>query len=88
MGALEQQIKETIKSAIPDATVYVGGDGTEHFEALVISPSFAGMMLVKQHQMVMRPLKQAFASNVHALALKTFTPEKWATEKHQFGITD
>ena len=81
------QIKQIIKKAIPHAEVHVQdpmNDG-QHLRALVISSTFEGLPLVKQHQMVMTPLKEAFASSVHALALKTFTPEKWNLEKHNYG---
>jgi stress-induced morphogen len=50
-----------------------------HFEATVISESFMGMPLVNQHRQVMQSLKDAFAGDLHALALKTYTPEKWAS---------
>jgi acid stress-induced BolA-like protein IbaG/YrbA len=83
-----KDIEKTIADAVPNATVYVldpMNDG-QHLEALVVSPAFEGMMLVKQHQMVMKPLKAAFASSVHALGLKTFTPTKWAQEKNQYGL--
>jgi acid stress-induced BolA-like protein IbaG/YrbA len=83
-----ESIKETILEAIPDAEVYVvdpNNDG-EHFESIVISESFNGLMLVKQHQMVMKALKERFSTDVHALALKTFTPEKWKTEKSSYTI--
>lgn len=86
MNALETQIHSTIKEAIPDATVFIGGDGTDHFEAIVVSDAFKDLMLIKQHQMVMKPLKQAFAESVHALALKTFTPEKWEEVKDNFNV--
>ena len=81
-------IQAAIKQHIPDATVHVmdpNQDG-QHLEAIVISPSFNNMMLVKQHQMVMKPLKEAFQQSVHALALKTFTPEKWEEQKTQYGF--
>lgn len=84
-----KQIKETIEQAIPNTEAIVldpQNDGA-HLQALVISESFQGMMLVKQHQMVMKLLKDAFASDaVHALGLKTFTPEKWAEEKSRYGF--
>ena len=83
-----EQVKNTIQKAIPDATVYVldpMNDG-QHLQAIVISSSFANMMLVKQHQAVMKPLKEAMANDVHALGLKTFTPEKWNEVKSQFGF--
>ena len=81
-------IKKTIEYAIPNATAYVldpMNDG-QHLQAIVISPSFEGMPLIKQHQMVMEPLKKALESSVHALGLKTFTPLKWESAKEQFGF--
>jgi len=81
-----ESIKQTILKAVPDATIYVqdpNNDG-QHFEALVISATFEGMMLVKQHQLVMKALKEKFETSVHALGLKTFTPAKWDTVKDQY----
>lgn len=83
-----EEIKTTIEKAVPRSTAYIldpMNDG-EHLQALVISPAFEGIMLVKQHQMVMRPLKEAFAGSVHALALKTFTPAQWDEVKGQHGL--
>ena len=74
-----QQIKEVIEKAVPHSTAYVRdpqNDG-QHFEAFVVSSLFGTMMLIKQHQMVMKVLKNAFGGALHALALKTFTPETW-----------
>jgi acid stress-induced BolA-like protein IbaG/YrbA len=81
-------IQSIIEQAVPNSTVYIldpMNDG-QHLQAFVISPVFEGMMLIKQHQMIMKPLKEALASSVHALALKTFTPQKWEEVKDQFGI--
>ena len=83
------KIKETIQTALPDATIYVMdpyNDG-QHFQALVISPSFDELSLVEQHQKVMNPLSAAFQSDtVHALGLKTFTPAKWEKKKSNYGF--
>ncbi len=82
------EIKKVIESNIPQSTADIldpMNDG-QHLQAFVISPAFDGVMLVKQHQMVMQPLKQALAGAVHALGLKTFTPQKWEEQKHQFGL--
>lgn len=82
-------IENAINAAIPDATVHVldpMNDG-QHLQALVISPSFEGIPLVKQHKMVMQPLTDALTANiVHALGLKTFTPEKWEQQKDKYQI--
>jgi len=82
------EIKEMIEKAVPKATAYVSdpnNDG-EHFEAIVVSPVFEGMLLVKQHQMVLNALRDKFAGAVHALRLKTFTPMKWNEIKNQFSV--
>lgn len=82
------EIKTTIESHVPNSRAIVMDpmhDG-EHLQAIVISPEFNGMMLVRQHQMVMKPLKEAFATSVHALGLKTFTPERWEDVKNQYGF--
>ncbi len=80
------QIKQIIETNVSQSTVYVldpMNDG-QHLEAIVISPIFKSMMLIKQHQMVMKPLKEAMRNEVHALGLKTFTPEKWELVKGEF----
>ena len=85
---LTEKIKQTIEAAVPQSTAYIldpNNDG-QHFQAIVVSPIFEGMMLVKQQQMVMKALKEALAGSVHALGLKTFTPEKWNEVKHEYGL--
>ena len=79
-----QQIKETIEVAVPNATVHIHDPDGEHFQAFVISADFAGMPLIKQHKLVMNALKERFATDVHALGLKTFTPEKWEKAKENY----
>lgn len=82
------QIKQTIEQSVPNSTAYILDpmqDG-QHLQALVVSPAFEGIMLVKQHQMVMTPLKEALKESVHALALKTFTPQRWEFEKGKYGF--
>lgn len=81
-------IKLTIEKALPESTVYVldpMNDNT-HFESIVISEKFNNLTLVRQHQLVMNALSEKFATTVHALGLKTFTPEKWQNEKHKYNI--
>ena len=80
MSNLLNQIEEAILVAVPDAQVIVNdpmNDGA-HFDATVVSESFNGMPLVKQHRQVMQSLKGLLAEQVHALSLKTYTPEQWA----------
>jgi stress-induced morphogen len=81
-------IKDKLHSAIPDSTIHLFDlhEGGDHFQAIVISPSFNTMSLIKQHQLVLNALKNDFKDKVHALQLKTFTPEKWESEKENFPM--
>ena len=74
---LEQRIRDGIGEVshlvITDLT------GTkDHWEALVVSSAFAGKTPIEQHQMVYAALGELMAGPVHALALKTYSPESWA----------
>ena len=75
-----EEITETLQKALPGAMVHVHDltGGGDHFQVVVVSQSFAGKGLVDQHQIVYGALKEAMGSErIHALALKTFTPEQW-----------
>ncbi|WP_414619044.1 BolA family protein [Calothrix sp. CCY 0018] len=77
-----QQVEEMIKTQMPDAQVKVEDltGGGDHYQVSVVSSQFAGKGLVKQHQLVYGALKQAMSTEaIHALALKTYTPEAWQT---------
>ncbi len=72
-----EQVQSIIQERLSNAEVKVIGDG-QHFEAIIVSPDFAGKNKVKQHQMVYGVLQEELASEtIHALSLKTFTPEAW-----------
>ena len=73
-------IKGMIEAGMADAEVQVEGDGS-HFQALVICESFAGKNMVQQHKMVYQTLGDAMKEAIHALSLRTLTPEGWAEAK-------
>lgn len=76
-------IKERVLSALPGAEVEViDTTGTnDHFQARVVSEQFAGLPMVRAHQLVYAPLKDVLATGeLHALALKTYTPAQWAQQ--------
>jgi acid stress-induced BolA-like protein IbaG/YrbA len=77
-------IKSRIVEALPGAEVEVhDSTGTgDHFEARVVAPAFTGKSMVQQHQLVYAPLKDVLATGeLHALALKTYSPEQWAKSR-------
>ncbi|MGQ0793267.1 MAG: BolA family protein [Deltaproteobacteria bacterium] len=64
-----------IESGLAGSAVNVDGDGT-HFEAEVISAEFKGRTLLERHKMVYSALGEAMKERIHALSLKTYTPEE------------
>jgi acid stress-induced BolA-like protein IbaG/YrbA len=69
-----EQIKQLIEQGLPGAEVRVAGDDGAHFEAVVVSPEFAGKSVVAQHRMVYAALGARMGTEIHALALKTLAP--------------
>lgn len=73
------RIRDLIETALPECTAIVEdphNDG-QHFEARVMSPAFVGLNRVKQHQLVYSALGDHMKSDIHALALRTYTPDAW-----------
>jgi acid stress-induced BolA-like protein IbaG/YrbA len=72
-----EEIQRWIEAALPCDTVQVTGDG-QHFEALIVSGEFRGKSMVQQHQLVYKALGERMREEIHALSMKTLTPEDWA----------
>ena len=53
----------------------VTGDG-QHFEALIVSTAFGGKSRVQRHQLVYQVLGDRMREEIHALSMKTLTPEE------------
>lgn len=70
-----QDIQGWIASGLPGTEVSVDGDGA-HFDAVIVSPDFEGKTLIQRHQMVYRALGDKMKSEIHALSMKTLTPEE------------
>jgi acid stress-induced BolA-like protein IbaG/YrbA len=72
-----RDIAALIEQNLPGATAQVSTDGQGHYEATVISASFAGRRSLQRHQMVYGTLGTRVGREIHALALTTLTPEEW-----------
>jgi acid stress-induced BolA-like protein IbaG/YrbA len=79
-----KELARKIAEALPGAEVEVidtTGTG-DHFEARVVSESFVGKSMIEQHQQVYAPLNPWLKTGeLHALALKTYSPEQWNKRK-------
>jgi acid stress-induced BolA-like protein IbaG/YrbA len=73
-----QQVAALIQAGIACAKATVTSDDNVHFEAVVVSPAFAGKRAVQRHQLVYATLGAAVGQEIHALALQVFTPEEFA----------
>ncbi len=75
------KLKQMIQSQLQEAEVQVEDltGGGDHYQVTVVSPDFVGKSLVQQHRLVYDTVNEAMATEaIHAFALKTYTPEKWA----------
>ena len=74
-------IKGYIEKGLQCDLVEAKGDG-QHFEAVIVSPAFRGKGMVQQHQLVYQALGDRMRAEIHALSMKTYTPEDWAARNN------
>jgi acid stress-induced BolA-like protein IbaG/YrbA len=72
-----ERIRELLLKNLPECKAIVEGDDGQHFQADVCTPAFVGKNRVQQHQLVYAALGHHMKSDIHALQLKTWTPETW-----------
>lgn len=73
-------IKLWIQQGLECVQVEVEGDG-QHFSAVIVCPDFSGKSRIQQHQMVYQALGERMKSQIHALSMRTLTPDQWAKEQ-------
>lgn len=79
------EIKALIEKGLPGVEARVSGDGS-HYEAIVIGECFDGVSMVAQQKMVYATVNDHITSGaIHALTIKTYTPEQWK-KANQFQI--
>ena len=79
MMATPEDIKEWIEQNLVESEVEISGDG-RHFDAVIVCAGFAGKTRIQQHQMVYAALGDKMKDEIHALSMRTMTPEDWAAE--------
>jgi acid stress-induced BolA-like protein IbaG/YrbA len=72
-----QQLEAYITQNLACEYIKVLGDDGTHFESVIVSNAFVGKSLVQQHQLVYTALGARMRSEIHALSMKTYTPEQW-----------
>ena len=71
-----QSIEHSIRTGLDCRHVEVAGDG-HHWEAVIVSEAFRGLPKVRQHQLVYAALGDRMREEIHALSMKTLTPDQW-----------
>jgi acid stress-induced BolA-like protein IbaG/YrbA len=71
-----ESVKSSIAAGLACEHLEVSGDG-QHFQALVVSRAFEGKSRVARHQLVYAALGSRMREEIHALSLRTLTPEEW-----------
>lgn len=71
-----ESIQKDIAQGMSTSYLTVVGDG-QHFEAVVVSEEFAGMSRIQRQLRVNKALGDRITTDIHALSMKTFTPQEW-----------
>lgn len=91
MGPLESRIRSRLSDALSPTVLDLvneshmhSGPATEsHFNLVIVSPAFEGLRLVRRHRLVYQALGQELEQGLHALTLKTLTPDEASAQ----GVT-
>jgi len=71
-----EDIRTYIAAGLDCAHIEVTGDGS-HFEAVIVSSAFAGKRPIARHQLVYAALGDRMKQEIHALSMRTLTPEEF-----------
>ncbi len=55
-------------------------DGGGHFRAIIVSAKFEGLNRIAAQRLVYSSLGKWMGNEIHALSMRTLTPEAWAEE--------
>ena len=76
MATTPELIHSYIAAGLDCTHLEVEGDG-HHFSAVIVSAAFVGKRLIARHQLVYAALGDRMREEIHALSMKTLTPEEY-----------
>jgi BolA protein len=76
---LQQRLEPTHLEVRDESAAHIGhaNAGKGHFRVKVVSTCFAGLTPLQRHRLVNDVLASLLASDVHALAMETLTPDEF-----------
>jgi acid stress-induced BolA-like protein IbaG/YrbA len=75
-----QQVAQMIRTGVPGCVATVESGDNVHFDAVVVAAAFAGKRPLQRHQLVYAALGAAMGNEIHALAIKAYTPEEYEAQ--------
>lgn len=91
--SVADSIQEKLIAAFDDAVVEVRDEshlhaghagaregGESHFRVRIVSPAFEGLSRVARQRLVNDVLREEMTAQIHALAMKTLTPQEACAE--------
>ncbi|SFM36004.1 BolA family protein [Rugamonas rubra] len=76
MTTTPELIHSYLAAGLDCSHLEVEGDG-QHFQAVIVSPAFVGKRLIQRHQLVYAALGDRMREEIHALSMKTLTPDEY-----------
>jgi acid stress-induced BolA-like protein IbaG/YrbA len=70
-----EELQRAIAARLDCKWLKVDGDG-QHFDAVIVSSAFEGRSRLERHRLVYAALGDRMGQRVHALSMKTLTPEE------------
>jgi BolA protein len=78
---LREQLDALYVEVLDESHLHAGHAGAKsgggHFRATIVSARFDGLSVVAAQRLVYSVLSEEMSGDIHALAMRTFTPEKW-----------
>jgi len=79
--AMYQELQAQHVAVVDQSPLHAGHVGAEggggHFQVLVVSERFRGLSRVAAQRLVYDALGALMVEDIHALAMRTLTPEEW-----------
>lgn len=77
---LTESLNPTFLDVIDESHMHSGPRQQTHFRVVIVSEAFLAQSKVSRQRLVYGLLKAELNSGLHALALRTLTPEEWQSE--------
>ena len=79
--ALREKLEANHVSVVDQSALHAGHEGAEsggHFQVVVVSERFRGLSRVAAQRLVYATLGDLMVDDIHALSMRTLTPEEWS----------